>query len=161
MSEPVMSGHSGPCALTIRHAKPGDLAALVTIERRSFAIPWSEASLAAELSGGDQSTVLVAVTPEDQVIGYIGCWFVFEEGQINNIAVDPGWRHSGVGTALISSLIALGRQQGIRQYLLEVRTSNTPARALYRKFGFVESGMRRGYYRDNDEDAIIMLKNEE
>lgn len=145
--------------ITVRTARPTDLAALVSIERRCFAIPWSEESLANELSGSDRSIILAAVTTEDRVVGYVGCWFVYDEGQINNIAVDPDWRCRGIGSLLLDALFTLGRQTGIRSYTLEVRTSNEAALILYRRFGFVAQGLRRAYYTDNGEDAIIMLKN--
>jgi ribosomal-protein-alanine N-acetyltransferase len=95
------------------------------------------------------------------VIGYVGCWMVLEEGQINNIAVDPDWRRMGVARALIQALFAIGRAHGTRQYLLEVRQANHSAQALYRSLGFSEIGVRSAYYGDNDEDAIIMCKKEE
>ena len=149
-----------PDHIRIRRATPADLTSLVAIERDSFAIPWTEESLAEELSGSEHTVMLVAETDEGVVVGYIGCWIVLDEGQINNIAVAPAWRRSGIGGALLSGLLTEGRRRGLRRYVLEVRPSNIAARRLYARFGFTDGGLRRGYYSDNNEDAIIMLKNE-
>jgi len=149
-----------PIQFRIRRAVPSDLAALAAIERDSFAIPWTEASLADELTGSEHSIMLVAETTEGAVVGYIGCWIVVDEGQINNIAVSPIWRRAGIGGALLAALLNKGRERGLKQYILEVRPSNTAARRLYARFGFTDVGLRKGYYSDNHEDAIIILKNE-
>jgi ribosomal-protein-alanine N-acetyltransferase len=148
-------------SFSIRSAIASDLPALVTLERRCFAIPWSEEALAADLTEDSRSRILIATSAADLVIGYVGCWMVLEEGQINNIAVDPDWRRMGVARTLIQALFTLGRTRGIRQYLLEVRQSNHSAKALYRSLGFSEIGSRSAYYSDNGEDAIIMCKKEE
>ena len=145
--------------LAIRQAQPSDLDALVEIERLSFATPWTPESLSAELNGESRSVVLVAEMAGRGVIGYIGCWFVLDDGQINNIAVHPDCRHTGVGSALLSALLKFGLEKGIARYTLEVRPSNVEARRLYERFGFSAVGQRKNYYEDNSENAIIMLKN--
>jgi ribosomal-protein-alanine N-acetyltransferase len=161
MNKPAaMDPEQAPDHIRIRRATPADLAALVAIERDSFAIPWTEASLAEELTGSEHSIMLVAETTEGAVVGYIGCWIVVDEGQINNIAVSPIWRRAGIGGALLAALLNKGRERGLKRYVLEVRPSNTAARRLYARFGFTDVGLRKGYYSDNHEDAIIMLKNE-
>ena len=151
---------SGQAQVRIRQATSSDLAALAVIERDSFAIPWTEESLADELAGSEHTVMLVAETAEGVVVGYIGCWIVLDEGQINNIAVAPAWRGTGIGGALLSALLTQGRERGLRRYVLEVRPSNIAARRLYARFGFTDGGLRKGYYADNHEDAIIMLKND-
>jgi len=144
---------------TIRLAQPADLDALVDVECASFAIPWTPESLSDELTGNDRSVMLVAEQTGRGVLGYIGCWFVLDEGQINNIAVRPDCRHAGVGSALLAALLEFGREKGIARYTLEVRPTNAEARRLYERFGFLTVGRRKNYYADNSEDAIIMLKN--
>lgn len=145
---------------TIRQARPSDLDALVEIELASFATPWTPESLSAELNDVGRSVILVAERPGRGVIGYIGCWLVLEEGQINNIAVLPDCRHTGIGHALLTALLEFGYEKGIAQYTLEVRPSNVEARRLYERFGFSAVGERKNYYEDNSENAIIMLKND-
>lgn len=161
MNEPaLMNSGEDPTRIRIRRATPADLTALVAIERDSFTTPWTEESLADELAGSEHTVVLVAETAEGAVVGYIGCWVVMDEGQINNIAVAPAWRCAGIGGALLAALLNEGRERGLKRYVLEVRPSNTAARRLYARFGFTDGGLRKGYYSDNHEDAIIMLKNE-
>ena len=93
-----------------------------------------------------------------KAVGYAGMWKVFDEGHITNIAVHPEFRNAGVGSALIEALISAAKENGITSLTLEVRKSNLPALALYRKYGFRECGIRKSYYTDNNEDAIIMWK---
>jgi ribosomal-protein-alanine N-acetyltransferase len=85
-------------------------------------------------------------------------WQVCDEGHITNIAVHPEFRRSGVGSALMEALLAEAENRGIAALTLEVRESNHCARSLYRKYGFEDGGMRKAYYADNNEDAVIMWK---
>jgi ribosomal-protein-alanine N-acetyltransferase len=93
-----------------------------------------------------------------KAVGYAGMWQVMDEGHITNIAVHPEFRNYGVGSALMEALLATARSRGIVALTLEVRRSNFAAQALYRKYGFAEGGMRKAYYADNREDALIMWK---
>ena len=103
------------------------------------------------------SYYLVACTKE-AVIGYIGMWHVLDESHIMNIAVDREYRHLGIGSLLLASLIDYSRNAGIKRMTLEVREHNDNALKLYEKYGFERNGKRKEYYRDTKEDAIIMWK---
>lgn len=95
-------------------------------------------------------------TSPDRIVGYAGVWTPFDEGHITAIAVDPPYRRQGVGELLLLGLIEQAMDMGAHQMTLEVRVSNTAARLLYERYGFREAGVRRRYYTDNHEDALIM-----
>ena len=140
--------------IRIRRMEEGDLDRLAILESRCFSIPWSRAMLADELSN-DRALYLVAAC-EGRIAGYAGAWIVFDEGHITNVAVDPDFRRSGVGRKLLSALLEGLAGAGVKAATLEVRRGNHPAIALYDAFGFTVEGVRRGYYADNGEDALVM-----
>lgn len=144
--------------VTIRPATPGDLPGLVNLEQACFAIPWSEDSLRHDLTANPAAHYLVAVHDDGQTAGYAAFWQVLDEGQITNVAVMPEKRRNGIARRLMEQLIGLAAGLGVHSLTLEVRASNLPALQLYSSCGFVRAGLRRGYYQDNGEDAIIMLK---
>lgn len=124
------------------------------IENLCFAVPWTIEDLTSEVKNKAAYYLLACL--EEKVIGYGGFWKILEEGHITNIAVLPEYRTSGVGNLVLSSLITLAKELKITAMTLEVRRSNIPAQGLYSKHGFVNVGMRKKYYSDNNEDAIIM-----
>jgi len=95
---------------------------------------------------------------DNKIVGYGGFWVVVDEGHITNIAVHPEYRSKGIGSKIMEGLIELAKKNGIISMTLEVRESNIVAQHLYAKFGFRPLGRRKGYYQDNNEDAIIMWK---
>ena len=101
---------------------------------------------------------ILAESPDGQVLGYVGMMFVLDEGYISNVAVKSQYRKNHIGSALIEELIKIGRELELSFISLEVRASNAPAQALYRKFGFENAGYRKNYYDFPKEDAIIMTK---
>lgn len=133
-----------------------DIKNVVELENKSFTIPWREESFLQELSN-NLALYLVAKT-EGKAVGYIGVWKILNEGHITNLAVHPDYRNQGIGKALISELLLLCMKDGIDSFTLEVRKSNLTAQKLYKDLGFAESGVRKNYYSDNNEDAIIMWK---
>jgi ribosomal-protein-alanine N-acetyltransferase len=135
-----------------------DLKAVLEIENLSFPIPWSRNSFLSELFENERAVYLVAKDPFDRLLGYIGMWKVFDEGHITNLAVHPGFRQQGVGRILLEALTRYARSEAIKFLTLEVRRSNEPAQQLYYQQGFVHMGVRRKYYLDNNEDALIMWK---
>lgn len=145
-------------AVRIRTAVPSDLPGLVSLEQTCFALPWSEESLRRELTGNPAARCLVAQAADGFLAGYAALWAVLDEGQITNIAVAPAWRRQGVGRTLLQALIGLAEKEGLTSLFLEVRPGNEAARHLYESAGFAQVGLRKGYYADNGEDAIIMLK---
>lgn len=143
--------------MVIEIMKDDDIANVVEVEVKSFNIPWSKESFENELKN-NLALYLVAKVDE-KAVGYIGVWKIFDEGHITNVAVHPEFRGQGIGKALISELLYLCRKEGILSFTLEVRESNIVAQNLYKSFGFVEEGKRKGYYSDNNEDALIMWLN--
>ncbi len=140
--------------MVIRRMEESDLDRLAVLETRCFTIPWSRAMLADELSN-DRALYLVALC-EGRVAGYAGAWIVMDEGHITNVAVDPDFRRAGIGRALLAALLEGLAGAGVTASTLEVRRGNRPAIALYEAFGFTVEGVRRGYYTDNGEDALVM-----
>ena len=142
-----------------------DLDAVVALEQLSFAEPWTRKMFLGELRGNTFATNLVARvegsegngTPDGLLLGYVMFWVVFEELHIMNLAVRPELRRRGIGKELVRQALSRGLTQGIRTALLEVRSSNIAAQALYESLGFKRSGLRRGYYERPHEDAVIMI----
>lgn len=140
--------------LHFRRMKPADAEGVERVEKASFAVPWSRQSFWEE-AANDQAYYLLALDGEE-IIGYAGTWFVFDEAHITNVAIAPAYRGQGVGSQMMEEIIRVVKEQGITSMTLEVRPSNTAALALYAKFGFKSVGRRPHYYQDNGEDAEIM-----
>lgn len=127
---------------------------IAAIERSCFSHPWSEEMLRETL--WNDAAVIVAAEGEDGTVwGYAGLQVVLDEGYIDNIAVAPAYRRQGVADELLSAFERFGREK-LAFLTLEVRQSNAPAIALYKKHGFRAAGRRKNYYDDPKEDAIIM-----
>lgn len=126
------------------------------LEKLCFADPWSEMSIAAELQS-IWSYWVVAVQ-DDMVVGYIGSQSTIDETDVMNVAVHPDWRRQGIAEQLIDNLIEELKKRGSYALMLEVRASNAPAIALYEKLGFRQVGLRKNYYRNPKEDALILRK---
>jgi [ribosomal protein S18]-alanine N-acetyltransferase len=134
-----------------------NLDAVLGIENLSFASPWSKNSFLYELQENKRA-VYLAASEEERIIGYIGMWVILDEGHITNLAVHPDYRRHGVAWRLIETLTVTAADRGLARLTLEVRRTNYSAQQLYLKAGFVSAGVRPRYYRDNDEDALIMWK---
>ena len=130
---------------------------IMVVEKLSFKIPWSRDAFVQETTVNQFARYFSAVA-DGKVVGYAGMWKVCDEGHITNIAVHPEYRGNGIGSLLLEYLIKLAQAEGVASMTLEVRRSNFAAQALYNKYGFKVSGLRKGYYSDNGEDAIIMWK---
>nr|PZN02435.1 MAG: ribosomal-protein-alanine N-acetyltransferase [Bacillota bacterium] len=144
--------------VTIELMKVEDLDQVMEIERLSFTNPWSKNSFFLELTTNDLATYLVAKI-DGRVVGYAGMWLVVGEAHVTNVAVHPEFRKKGIGELLMRSLITIAKESRAKMMTLEVRKSNDVARNLYAKLGFEPVGIRRGYYTDNREDAVIMWMN--
>lgn len=130
---------------------------VLKIDALSFPTPWSRESFERELEINKFARYVVA-KQAGIVIGYAGMWLILDEGHITNIAVHPEYRGIGAGNLLLEALIEICRIDSINSLTLEVRKSNLVAQNLYKKYGFLEQGIRKGYYGDNKEDAVIMWK---
>ena len=144
-----------------RFAEEKDLPAMAEIERRCFHTPWSEESLRDDLTGNPLSVYMVLEAENGDVAGYMSLWRILDEGHINNVAVLPEYRRRGGASEMLEFMLKYSERNGISSHTLEVRVSNEGAIGLYRKFGFKEAGVRKGYYEDNGEDALIMWRNHE
>ena len=131
-----------------------DLPHVIAIERRSFPAPWSLAMFVLELS--KPSSVCVGASRNGGLVGYLICSRYHTVWHLMNVAVDPAHRRTGVATALIEELLETTGDH--ERYTLEVRMSNTEAIKMYESFGFRSAGVRRRYYHDNNEDALIMWR---
>ncbi len=141
--------------LTIRRLSYADLPQVIAIERRAFPTPWSLAMFVLELS--KSSGVCLAATLDGRVAGYVVCSRYADVWHVMNVAVDPDHRRRGLGRALLEHLLAeVGEDAAMT---LEVRRTNASAMRLYERLGFRAAGIRRRYYQDNGEDALVMWRN--
>jgi ribosomal-protein-alanine N-acetyltransferase len=131
------------------------LRAVLRIEARVCPRPWTLALFLSELAAGPDRHYLVA-RAGGVVVGYAGMITGADEGHVTTLAVDPAWHRRKVASRLLLGLVQWGVDQGCAGLTLEVRMGNVAAQALYRQFGFVPAGVRRGYYVETDEDALIM-----
>ena len=133
---------------------PEDAEAVARIEAESFPTPWSREDFWREAS--NDFACYIVVLDEADIIGFGGCWISFEEAQVTNIALTAVQRGRGLGKALMTRLMCAAAARGAVRMTLEVRPSNASARRLYEELGFAPIGVRKKYYQDNDEDAILM-----
>ena len=140
--------------IIIRPMTIDDVDEVYIVEEDCFVDPWSKDSIRKELKN-DLARYLVAEI-DDKIVGYVGVWFVVDEGHITNVAVHSDYRGKKIGDKLVKEMVELCKENNIVAMTLEVRASNTVAQNLYRKYGFKMGGIRKEYYSDNKEDAIIM-----
>ena len=133
-----------------------DLDAIDEIEHRSYPTPWSRSMFASEIAKG--TSVCLGAFEGDQLVGYIVNSRYVDAWHVMNVAVDPEYQRRGIATRLLERLFELTADDEGRGYTLEVRVSNRAAIRLYEQLGFDRHGIRRGYYTDNREDALIMWR---
>lgn len=138
-----------------RLANDRDLDGVLEVEAESFTNPWTREMYVSELQRPSACHVLVLRTETFPVAGFCAFWLVCDEIHINNLAIRPGLRGQGLGSALIREVLARAEELGAGKATLEVRASNTGAQRLYERVGFVHEGTRRGYYTHPVEDALI------
>lgn len=136
--------------------RPGDLDGVLAIEEASFHNPTTRAWYERELERPDVCCIYVVRTPEDPVAGFCAFWRVADQIHINNLAVRPERRGHGLGRALIQGVIGGAAGMGVQSATLEVRRSNAAALRLYQGAGFREAGVRRSYYTQPVEDALVL-----
>jgi ribosomal-protein-alanine N-acetyltransferase len=142
--------------LAIHRMQDEDVPAVFQLDRASFSLPWTELSYLFEIHKNENSIPLVAYAGTD-LAGFIVVWQVEDEAHIGTIAVAENARRSGVARSLIYAGLGQAYSRGARKAFLEVRAGNTAARRLYESLGFVDFDLRKRYYADNHEDAVIML----
>jgi ribosomal-protein-alanine N-acetyltransferase len=139
----------------IRRMKLEDVKAVAELDRLAFSLPWPERSFHFEVTSNPASRCWVAES-RGQIVGVIVAWLLVDEVHIATIATHPDFRRQGIAQALLTHVLKTGAEEGAVSSFLEVRASNFAAQAMYRKFGYEASGRRLRYYKDNDEDAILM-----
>lgn len=145
-------------SLTFRLMTEEDIDDVLEIEHKSFATPWSREAFFNELTH-NQFALYVVLEEDNKVIGYCGAWIVVDEAHITNVALLPEYRGRKLGEALMRQLMELASEKGAITMTLEVRVSNFTAQSLYRKLGFQNGAIRKNYYTDNQEDALVMWVN--
>ncbi|MBK9179576.1 MAG: ribosomal protein S18-alanine N-acetyltransferase [Acidimicrobiales bacterium] len=151
-----MRDAGGP-ALDVRLApmRRRHLRSVLRIESQVYPRPWSLGLFLSEL-GLKTSRVYVVARAEGHTVGYAGLMLAAGDGHITTIAVDPAWHRGHIGTRLLLVLAREAVARGCTALTLEVRLGNAPAQALYRRFGFAPAGIRKNYYTDTNEDAVVM-----
>jgi len=155
LDNPLPSNHP----ITIRLMNINDVPDVCALDRRSFSLPWTEKTFTYEVIENQLSIHLVAEVDKPlgkSIIGFIVVWIIVDEAHIGTIAVDESYRNKGIARRMITEALRQARQSGALICYLEVRAGNTSARHLYEKLGFEVDGVRKGYYQDNHEDAILM-----
>ena len=132
------------------------VAQVAALEAICFADPWSEKSVASELT--NRLSLWLVALDGDRVAGYVGSQSVMGESDMMNVAVHPDYRRQGIAEGLCLALVEALKEKGNHCLTLEVRASNDPAKALYEKLGFQQVGLRKNYYRNPKEDACILRK---
>lgn len=143
--------------MIFRDMKLSDINDVYEVEASSFSDPWTINDFKSEMKN-KIATYVVAEDENGKVVGYIGAWYIIDEAHITNVAVHKDYRGKKIGDRLLSYFIKKCKSDMIYSMTLEVRISNLVARKLYKKYGFLPDGIRKEYYSDNKEDAIIMWK---
>lgn len=144
--------------MTIRNVTQEDVDRIIDIENRSFTAPFTTEMYKAMITASPPFGGLVSLHGLDTVAGYLFYSIAADEMELLTIAVDYPHRKTGRAKALIEKMFEIAKKNNIRSVFLEVRPSNINAQHLYTSFGFVECGLRKNYYKDNGEDAIVMRK---
>ncbi|HUI46662.1 MAG TPA: ribosomal protein S18-alanine N-acetyltransferase [Nitrospirota bacterium] len=149
-------------AIEIDIMKKEDIDQVLAIEQTSFTMPWSRNLFLSEFRSPSVSMLMVATgdAPVRSVVGYIVCWLVADEVHILNLAVDRPYRRLGIAKSLVLAALKRAHQKGAKCAFLEVRSSNTAAKKLYSDLGFTGTSVRRDYYDEPTEDALVMTLGE-
>ena len=142
--------------LNIRKMTVEDVPAVTALDQMSFSLPWPERSFRFEVTGNPASRCWVAEV-DGRVVGMIVAWLFVDEVHIATIATHPDFRRQGIAQKLLIHTLRYTYDEGAVSSFLEVREGNLVAQEMYRKFGYKVSGRRKRYYKDNDEDAILMM----
>ena len=133
-----------------------DVAEVAALENQIFGDPWSADSFLAEVERNPDIGYPIVLRSQGKIVAYAVAWFIVDEIHIGNVAVRPEDQGQGIGQAVLRSILEEGERRGMTYATLEVRPSNTRALALYERFGFRRIAVRKQYYRDNREDALVL-----
>ena len=142
--------------VVIRSMQETDLVQVCEIEKRNFSLPWSEKSFSDSMKRED--TVFLVAVDQSVIAGYVGCYCIDCVGEITNVAVKDAYRRKGIARALLTALYEKSCMMDTKEFFLEVRESNMAAIALYESQGFVREGIRKNFYEQPTEHAVIMWK---
>jgi len=142
----------------IKRMTEEDVAAVAALEEENFSRPWSYDAFYKTLS--DENYIVIIAKEADALLGYCVLLCTGEEADITNVCTAPATRGKGVATEMLTAIMEVGYARGVTEFFLEVRESNTPARSLYTKLGFEEIGLRKNYYEEPREHAVLMKKGE-
>jgi [ribosomal protein S18]-alanine N-acetyltransferase len=143
--------------MNIRRMTVADVVPVHAIEEVTFAMPWSLDSFQKEMVQNVCARYLVAEEADGTIIAYGGAWIILDEAHVTNVAVEKSRRGQGIGRMLMRALMQYSANLGAQYLTLEVRRGNTIAKNLYQSLGFVELAVRKHYYEDNGEDALLMV----
>jgi len=146
--------------LRLRMMEPRDIPAVMELERLAFSPGWSPTTFERELTHNGMARYIVLESESGKIQGFAGLWLMVDEAHVVTVAVLPELRRRGYGRLLVHALVELAHDCGMTSATLEVRESNVAARKLYAGYGFHEVGLRKRYYADNGEDAVIMTTEE-
>jgi len=138
----------------IRRMNQMDIDGVLAVEEQSFTTPWSRDGFVTEMK--NELSYYLVMVDGGRIIGYAGMWIIVDEAHVTNVAIVPEYRGEKLGEKLMGALIEHAKGRGALSMTLEVRTSNAVAQSLYTKFGFCSRGIRRNYYAETQEDALIM-----
>lgn len=145
--------------VTYRKMVSEDVPAVYEIELATFPAPWTLDSFYYEVHENQYAHYVLAIDEDNNIIGFCGMWMVIDAAQITNVAVIEAARGRGIGEGLMREVMRIAREHTMEVMSLEVRVTNTVAQNLYRKLDFQDGGIRKGYYTDNGEDALVMWVN--
>ena len=142
--------------ISYRKMTAADIDGVLKIEQESFSLPWTRDAFVQEMTTNLHANYIVAEDQDQRIVGFCGMWLVMDESHITNVAVTEQVKGQGIGKGLMREAIRVAKEHGAVLMTLEVRVSNTIAQNLYRKLDFQNGGIRKGYYSDNLEDALVM-----
>ncbi|WP_075620368.1 ribosomal protein S18-alanine N-acetyltransferase [Paenisporosarcina indica] len=142
--------------ITYRKMTVDDIDGVLKIEEEAFSLPWTKDAFMQEMTTNLHAYYVVAENDAHQIVGFCGMWLVIDESHITNVAVTEYVKGQGIGEGLMREAIRVAKEHGVVLMTLEVRVSNKIAQNLYRKLDFQNGGIRKGYYSDNLEDALVM-----
>ena len=140
--------------VTVRRMHEMDVDGVLAVEQQSFTTPWSRNGFVTEMK--NELAYYLVMVYSGKIIGYAGMWIIVYEAHVTNVSISPEYLGQKLGQQLMTELIERAKVRGAVSMTLEVRAANTIAQSMYKKFGFVSRGIRRNYYTDTHEDAVIM-----